>query len=420
MPKSVLTLSGTPILDADRDIARTWGISQQGGQVDTSVTPSGIFIGRAATNRFVNGQNDATTNVTCDAGVTVTVDTGSVLSFSPNSLKCVTDGTAANQRVYSSSGSGQGVAAGVFGVGSLRFKGTAGQQYDLFLAWVNTDATGTSGAIVTFTATGSEQLLGDAIGGVATLAALAVAAGKTGNILRVIVGVHGTRADTFWIGRQMLESGQSVVAPYVATSGGVTATKATARVQAPASLLSAAQGWVAMRLRAGWAANAAPGSFLTMFDWRQDSNNKLQFYYNVASKYFTMTRWSGGSNAGASTAVQAFNAGDALTVVGKWDGGAVYVSVNGGPFVSVANAYIPAITATLFDIGQSSGSGHIDSAVLWFACGTGTLTDADAGRLASSPNNAPPKNYIVNTAQVTGHFPQWGIPRLADPVVIAA
>lgn len=178
---------------------------------------------RAATNLFQRGQCDSIDDYAwhnISAGVTQSLDASTAPPFSTQSVKQVCNGTSANQACVPQSDVGQAAATGTAGVGSIYFEGVAGQSYRCWLRWVNTDATTTDGAVTTFTATGSWQLLSPA--------SVAVEAGKTGDQLRLRVEINGTRAETFWLAHAMLEKGQSVVAPYVATSGGVTATRPAA------------------------------------------------------------------------------------------------------------------------------------------------------------------------------------------------
>jgi hypothetical protein len=250
-----------------------------------------------------------------------------------------------------------------------------------------------TGSITTFTSRlAAWQLL--------TPASLAVAAGKTGDLLLVLVQVNGTRSESFWVAHAMLEKAQSVVAPYVATSGGATATHAVGRVQVPASVTDETVGWIAVRVRMGWGNAAGPGGgsgFPTLIDWRDDANNKISIYYSEASKqWFVESRSAATSNTRAS-AVQTFAAGDALTIIVYWTATTLALSINGVTFLTGARAagVIPTLAATLFDIGGTGASGSsFNGDVLWFACGTGTLTDADAAAIHANLTTTPRPNGV--------------------------
>lgn len=72
----------------------------------------------------------------------------------------------------------------------------------------------------------------------------------------------------------------------------------------------------------------------------------------------------------------------ARTTIGRWDAGNVAVSCNGGSFSSVANASIPALAASSFDVGSSAAAGgYINSEIVWTAVGAGSLADADAASI---------------------------------------
>lgn len=386
-----LVMSGNEVTDLARRIGYSLGTSASGQMLDGQAIPGGVGIRRAATNLHPHGQGDTANNYgsTFGAGViSVDVDPSKPAPYSSQSIKVTVDGSATGQGTKPTTNVGQAAAAGTNGVGSIRFWGTVGATYFARLRWVHTDATTVDGPAVPFTGSGDWQLLGDALGGTATLAALAVAAGKTGDQLQILVYTATARAESFWLAHPMLEKGQSVVAPYVATSGGATATHAASRVQAPASLLNAAQGWVAMRVRMGWGTASEPGAGAgtpSFFEWQDDASNRLIGFYRESNNTIEMQRKASvGGQSSAISAAQTFNAGDLLTVVFAWDATHTYLSVNGGAFVSAGGGGIPSLAASTIDIGTVNGSSNaLDSDVLWFACGTGTLTNADAATIAA-------------------------------------
>lgn len=192
------TLSGNEITDATRTTAT------QGD-------------GNVRTNLFGYGQCDTIGNwFTALSGVVASVDTTMPAPFSTNSVKYVADGTVANQGAIPSTAAAQNAGVGANAVGSIWFKGVAGQSYLIRTRWVNTDASATDGTATTLNATGSWQLV--------TPASVAVASGKIGDQLAIMVRINGQRAETFWVANVMLEKFQTVVAPYIPTAGGTIAT----------------------------------------------------------------------------------------------------------------------------------------------------------------------------------------------------
>lgn len=183
-----------------------------------------------------------------------------------------------------------------------------------------------------------------------------------------------------WFDGMQVEA-KPIATPYVHTNG-ATASRVAARVQAPASLLTTSQGWVAMRVRMGWPSTTTFGSSPVFWEWQDDANNRIVFDYSQSVDQWRIARVSGGTFQARNSATQVFNAGDVLTLIAAWDAGNVKVSVNGGAFLSAAAALSPSLTAALADIG-SAGSGALmsDSDFLWFGCGTGPLTNADAAKV---------------------------------------
>ena len=392
-----LTVSGNEISDATRALAELWGTAQSGGQTDGRSDDSSFFIGRAATNLHARGQCDATTHWTWSATST-TVDPTTPAPFSPQSIKAVCDGSVGAQGNAARSLAGDlAAAAGTLAAGSLYMKGTPGLAYDVWIRWENGDGSVTEGAKTVVIATGEWQQIKPAT--------LAVAVGKVGKIIYLFCRISGAaRADTFWTAHAMIEQGKAVVAPYVPTSGGATATKAAARVRAPAALLDETQGWVAMRVRMGWASTTDPhgANAPVFFAFGDDTNNRIMGYYDPSTNVFAILRRNGGAGASRGYSVVSFAVGDAVTVVFRWTATAIGLSINGAAFIDAADTAIPTLAATTFDIGTAGtliSGREIDSDVLWFACGTGTLTDTDAASLHAFGNtDKAPEDFIAAAA----------------------
>jgi hypothetical protein len=392
-----LITTGSVITDTQRAAALLWGTSQQGGQTDGLALGSGAGIWSGVTNFFRRGQCDSTTDwgVTSSGGAhdpTIFTDATTPAPFSPQSIKYVCDGVATQEGGAPRTATGRAAAAGTVGVTSVYFKGTAGRSYQAISQWRNTDASDTFGSTLSFTATGAWQLLKPPT--------VAVAVGKTGDQLRVIVATNFTGvADTFWLAHAMLTitgatAQQSFVyTPYIATSGGSSSTSSNGRITIPATIFNAPQGWMAIRLQVNW--NAADfdvsQNFPVAWEWRQDGNTRLNVLYNVfanANKWTTSSRINT-SSTGPSGAVQTFVAGDYVTLIATWQSNQLQISTNGDNFTTTANTRYFAPTSNVFDIGSSAGSSHIDSNIMWVAAGTGPLVNADNATLNALGNIAP-------------------------------
>lgn len=379
-----LTVSGNEITDASRLAALSWGTTQQGGSTDGAAIPGGVGLWEAGTNLFTSGQCDTTNGyLPSTSGVTVPAPDATVPApFSPQSIKAVCDGSIVNQGFSLETSPGLAAVAGTLCVGSAYFKGVAGKQYLAEMVWLNTDSSFTAGLSTVFVATGAWQLVAPASG-------VAVAAGKTGNVIALLLWQVGTpRAETVWAAHPMIQSGVAFVSPYVATSAGATATRAGARVQALASLLDETQGWFAIRMKMGWdsttSLDPADTNPCPMY-WADDGTHRIALFWFPAGGEWLLER-SNGTNLNVAK-TSSFAVGDELTLVAAWDSGHIYLSVNGSAFTSVANTAIPTLAASMFDIGSLVGSvDQVNANILWTACGTGKLTDADAATIAAIPD----------------------------------
>lgn len=398
-----LSVSGNEITDASRAAALFWGTAQRGGQTDGLQDDGSFFIGRAATNLFGNGQADVVTgNLAHDPTVTVTIDATTPAPFSPQSFKVVTAGTANGEGSYIQTAAGQAAAAGTYGAGSVWFKGPAGVSFVNQLAWHYTDGTsGRSNAV--FVATGSWQLL--------TPPPWPVDAGKVGDYIFLKIQNVGTVAETYWIAHPMIEKGQPVVAPYVATSGGVTVTKPVSIVQtSPAGLLDPTTGWAAMRLIMGWSGALPPSTFRTIFKLYMDGTQAIELFWGQAGTWLFLSR----TDASGTTYVQKVwspNVGDDVTFIVQWTATQKGISINGVPFTFAADTRNVTATPTALYIGsKEAGIGCIDSRMKWFACGLGTVDDDFSdwvhGQLVSGAEPSPHDiNEAFPGAECRGTFP---------------
>lgn len=181
---------------------------------------------------------------------------------------------------------------------------------------------------------------------------------------------------------------QPLATPYVETDGGTVA-RASSRVQVPVSYLDETQGWVAVRLRYPWGTANEPSGGASadyLFAWRDDLNNRIVLYYNEADDKVKFLRVAAGAGATRAPAQTAPSAGYQDTVIAKWTATTTGLSLAGSAFDSGADANVPTLAATTFDIGTQLGLSWIDADIFWFACGTGTVTNAQATSLYQMGN----------------------------------
>lgn len=173
----------------------------------------------------------------------------------------------------------------------------------------------------------------------------------------------------------------------VAFAGGGAAITAAAvsRVQAAASLLNGTRGWAAARLVPTWNGPDKAGAFPWLFDWNNGTtSNRVLLYYNGPLQQWSIQRDGSGGATGIGQAHVPV-AGTPVTVIGAWTATQIAVSVAGAAFTTWPNTHLPAGLLALFDIGSAQGAaGWIDATVLWAACGSGTLTNADAAAIQAA------------------------------------
>ena len=195
----------------------------------------------------------------------------------------------------------------------------------------------------------------------------------------------GTGATTFYIDGIQLESG-SVATPYVETNG-ATAARSAAKVQVPASLLNASQGWVAMRMRYGSAST---------------TTGRTALYLGSGSNRLSWLDWTDGAmyqqaqdptNGFSQSAFANSFAKDGLaTYVMKWAPGTMSISINGGAFTTYASGKTLTTIDTITIGSDPSPNYQVDGDILWTAGGTGTVTDADAANINNFGNTDPTPN----------------------------
>ena len=171
-------------------------------------------------------------------------------------------------------------------------------------------------------------------------------------------------------------------------------------VQAPASLVDETQGWFAMRVRVGWASTSPPTANSTeFFSWGDSSGSIIRLLWRGAANSWDIRRNSGGAALNLLVP-DSFASGDTVTLIGAWTSTQVKLSVDGAAFQTLANTTIPTIARSVFAIGSfvDGATGHINSEVYWFACGTGTLTNANAATIHAFGNTDPPAGGLPGDA----------------------
>lgn len=165
------------------------------------------------------------------------------------------------------------------------------------------------------------------------------------------------------------------------------------RVQVPSDLINETQSWIAFRVKMGWASNAPPAEFLRLWHWADDANNEMRTICATsgAAQLFTLRRESGGVGTSGPAVSATFGAGDSITYIAAWEAARLRAAINGGAISNFADANIPTLAATTFDLGRDALSAtlFINSTLLWVATGTGVLVGADSSGLHAIGDTPP-------------------------------
>jgi type IV pilus assembly protein PilA len=385
-----LSVNGTEITDATRSL------SVQGDGL-TNDSSTGLWESRS--NLSKNGGAETGTGNWASLQATLSSDS-TYAKFGTKAFKCTLLGNQANEGCYEFDSGGLNSHIPV----------TAGQTYAAS-AWIYTPTTVSiyAGRIEWFDNTGTQLSVSVAAPTTVpsntwtriTYSATAPASAVGATITWYTNVMQG--GTSFWIDGVQFEQGP-MATPYIQTTNAVV-TRNPSRVQAPSSVLNATQGWFASRIRIGYSSSQTPGTYSGLAAWGDGNlgNNALMlFRYN---SQWRMERSVGGVTSSALTASQTWNSGDYITVVGYWNATQVAVSVGGGAFVVAANSNIPTLAATTFDIGVGQ---YVNNAlqwcncdVLWFAAGTGTLTNSDAGTINGFGNSDPKRSSFPSASQAT-------------------
>jgi hypothetical protein len=224
--------------------------------------------------------------------------------------------------------------------------------------------------------------------------------GGTGVKARLKIVTQGAQAVTFYVDAAQIDQNSLYATPYHHRDDAASAyvARGAGRVQAPVSLMGTTQGWFAARVRLGWSSAAVTGLGAQQFAVAEFGNlantEGYELFYRAGTGDWRLRAISGGASVGDAQKIVAHNAGDIVTIIGYYKAGEIAVSVNGGAFTKAVPASTPAIVAGNFDIGNFSTGSQFDGDVLWLACGTGTLTDADAATIHANLTTTPRPNGV--------------------------
>lgn len=131
--------------------------------------------------------------------------------------------------------------------------------------------------------------------------------------------------------------------------------------------------------------SASPGRYTIQYD---EANNRWYFQQiDSASVQHNVT-------------INRAMADETITLIMAWTAAIVAGSINGSAFSSTAAGTSAVFSSDLY-IGDSVWGGQqANLDFFWFACGTGTLTDADAAAIHANGNPDPPKALFPTAAAV--------------------
>lgn len=180
------------------------------------------------------------------------------------------------------------------------------------------------------------------------------------------------------------------------------------RVTAPVETMDETQGWVAVRVKMGYASTADQGSKDTqnnmnyLFAWYDSYNECIIFGWQTPNAAWAMWRNHGGTGGGGTWLSDTFASGDKRTVTMKWTATEIALNESGqdNVFHALANTTIPAVSSTELDIGGRNATAEINSDIIWIAWGTGTLSDSDLATINGWGDTDPSIASFPSGAQV--------------------
>ncbi len=159
------------------------------------------------------------------------------------------------------------------------------------------------------------------------------------------------------------------------------------KVQVPENLLNPTQGWVAIRVKMGFASNATLSPDPILWDASQSDPADLFVYYDVSTDQFHLARASKIGGKILSSPTQSFSTGAVKTIIAAWTSTTLKISIDGAAFTSTTESVIPGQGSFLIGSTLIQGSGRQpNSDYYWVAGGNGTLTDANAATINSFGN----------------------------------
>jgi hypothetical protein len=215
-------------------------------------------------------------------------------------------------------------------------------------------------------------------------------------------------ATTFWVDGVQLEQ-KSYATPYVETTIAA-ASRAGARIQAPATALTASSGWLAVHGRFGFSSAQANGQRVFWFgDGTGGTANRLAGTFQPTALQINENLNSSATET-LSLTIPAWSVGDTYTAIFAWTNGNLYIWYYGTALTSTSavRTTIPTGLTTL-DIGSTIGtSGFLDGDIMWSAMGTGSLTtsNVDATTLYKFGNYDPTLAQLntLNSSASTATF----------------
>lgn len=364
-----LTVSGNEITDATR-VAGTQG--------DGLTPPAGFGVWEATTNLCTNGGLETNKTGYTDVSATLSRVTSSA-KFGSASGQVVTANVQANEGEYITFVA-SGSVAHTLAAWVWRESGSGGTVRVRIAS--NTGTTITAGSASAALSVTPRQI---------TVTSSALTNGTT---YRAYIETDVQQALTFNFDGVQPEP-KPYATPYVETNG-ATASRSAARVQAQASLLNATQFWFAIRVNvsAGLGANV-----LDAFRWDDGGSNFYTIFIDNGPVRLTMQR---GNGVADTVTVPATVTAGTHTLIGFATATQIGLSLDGAAFTKANSTHLPAGLASLFDIGTESFLGQwLNGRALWAACGTGTLTDADAATINGYGDTAPTKGQLPVAAKAT-------------------
>lgn len=365
-------LSGNEITDAvRRDNTQGDGLLPEQGstgiwEATTNICANGGF----ETNDspwFENGVGDVVARTTSE----------SKFGLASGMLTCGSD-TTAGAAMFTGVGT---VANGQTWTASCWVKAPSDWTMTLELAY--RDAGGTSLTVhsAIFTSTGDWQRV--TVKGAATDASTSRAS------IKVRLNTTAHSGESFYVDGAQIEL-QPLATPYVETNG-ASATRARGSATIPTAtmdlILDETIGWFAIRCSPGWTTGVTePESTPMLFQWQFDASNRIVFYYNEVSDRLEARRRDVGGGGTVNNAITIV-AGAIYTLICQWTATTIQSSINGAAFASTGNTNIPDLTGALGDIGAAGSGQQLDGDIFWVAFGSGTLTTADAARIAGFNND---------------------------------